>query len=120
MHQQRITILGDGHLGWAVAAAAAERGLRTPVVGRPPGTRHDAASFDRTDLVVDATVGPAVRGNVNAALDAGVERFVLATTGWMDEREAVDAALRAAGASAVVASNFSLGVALFGRLGEVA
>jgi len=120
MHQQRITILGDGHLGWAVAAAAAERGLRTPVVGRPPGTRHDAASFDRTDLVVDATVGPAVRGNVNAALDAGVERFVLATTGWMDEREAVDAALRAAGASAVVASNFSLGVALFGRLVEVA
>ena len=120
MHQQRITILGDGHLGWAVAAAAAERGLRTPVVGRPPGTGHDAASFDRTDLVVDATVGPAVRGNVNAALDAGVERFVLATTGWMDEREAVDAALRAAGASAVVASNFSLGVALFGRLVEVA
>jgi 4-hydroxy-tetrahydrodipicolinate reductase len=120
MHQQRITILGDGHLGWAVAAAAAERGLRTPVVGRPPGTRHDTASFDRTDLVVDATVGPAVRGNVNAALDAGVERFVLATTGWTDEREAVDAALRAAGASAVVASNFSLGVALFGRLVEVA
>jgi 4-hydroxy-tetrahydrodipicolinate reductase len=120
MHQQRITILGDGHLGWAVAAAAAERGLRTPVVGRPPGTRHDTASFDRTDLVVDATVGPAVRGNVSAALDAGVERFVLATTGWTDEREAIDEALRAAGASAVVASNFSLGVALFGRLVEVA
>jgi len=120
MHQQRITILGDGHLGWAVAAAAAERGLRTPVVGRPPGTRHDATSFDRTDLVVDATVGPAVRGNVNAALDAGVERFVIATTGWTDEREAIDEALRAAGASAVVASNFSLGVALFGRLVEVA
>jgi 4-hydroxy-tetrahydrodipicolinate reductase len=120
MHQQRITILGDGHLGWAVAAAAAELGLRTPVVGRPPGTRHDAASFDRTDLVVDATVGPAVRGNVNAAIDAGVERFVIATTGWTDEREAIDEALRAAGASAVVASNFSLGVALFGRLVEVA
>lgn len=120
MQQQRITILGDGHLGWAVAAAASDRGLRTPVLGRPPGARHDAVSFDRTDLVVDATVAPAVAGNVRAALDAGVRRFVIATTGWSDDRETVDAALRAAGASAVAASNFSLGVALFGRLVEVA
>ena len=120
MQPQRITILGDGHLGWAVAAAASDRGLRTPVLGRPPGTRHDAVSFDRTDLVVDATVAAAVAGNVRAALDAGVRRFVIATTGWSDDRETVDAALRAAGASAVAASNFSLGVALFGRLVEVA
>lgn len=120
MQQQRITILGDGHLGWAVAAAASDRGLRTPVLGRPPGARHDGVSFDRTDLVVDATVGGAVARNVAAALDAGVRRFVIATTGWSDDRETVDAALRTAGASAVAASNFSLGVALFGRLVEVA
>jgi 4-hydroxy-tetrahydrodipicolinate reductase len=120
MHQQRITILGDGHLGWAVAAAAADRGLRTPVLGRPPGTRHDAASFDRTDLVVDATVAAAVARNVDAALEAGVRRFVIATTGWSDDRDAVDAALHAAEASAVATSNFSLGVALFGRLVEAA
>ena len=120
MQQQRITILGDGQLGWAVAAAASDRGLRTPVLGRPPGARHDSVSFERTDLVVDATVGGAVARNVGAALDAGVRRFVIATTGWSDARETVDAALRAAGASAVAASNFSLGVALFGRLVEVA
>lgn len=120
MQQQRITIVGDGHLGWAVAAAASDRGLRTPVLGRPPGARHDAVSFDRTDLVVDASVGGAVERNVGAALDAGVRRFVIATTGWSDDRETVDATLRAAGASAVAASNFSLGVALFGRLVEVA
>src|SRR5206468_11143194 len=110
MQHQRIIILGDGHLGWAVAAAASDRGLRTPVLGRPPGARHDAVSFDRTDLVVDATVATAVPGNVRAALEAGVRRFVIATTGWSDDRETVDAALRAAGASAVAASNFSLGV----------
>jgi 4-hydroxy-tetrahydrodipicolinate reductase len=120
MNQQRITILGDGHLGWAVAAAAGDRGLRTPVLGRPPGARHDAVSFDRTDLVVDATVATAVASNVAAALEGGVTRFVIATTGWADDRETVDARLRAAGASAVAASNFSLGVALFGRLLEVA
>ena len=120
MQHARITILGDGHLGWAVAAAAAERSQRTPILGRPAGRRHDPASFDGIDVVVDATVGTAVADNVGAALDAGVRRFVIAATGWPDAREAVDAALRSAGASAVAASNFSLGVALFGRLVELA
>ena len=120
MQQARITILGDGHLGWAVAAAAADRGLRTPVLGRPAGRRHDPASFDRTDIVVDATVGSAVADNIGAALDAGVRRFVIATTGWHREHDTVEDAILAAGASAVASSNFSLGVALFGRLVEVA
>jgi 4-hydroxy-tetrahydrodipicolinate reductase len=120
MHQSRISILGDGHLGWAVAAAAADRGLRTPVLGRPPGTRHDATVFDGADVVVDATVGTAVVGNVAAALEAGVRRLVIATTGWQEDRDVVESAIRAAGASAVASSNFSLGVALFARLVEVA
>jgi 4-hydroxy-tetrahydrodipicolinate reductase len=120
MQQARITILGDGHLGWAVAAAAADCGQRTPILGRPASRRHDPASFDRTDVVVDATVGSAVQDNIAAALDAGVRRFVIATTGWAEARADVDAELRSAEASAVVASNFSLGVALFGRLVELA
>ena len=120
MHHPRISILGDGHLGWAVATAAADRGLRTPVVGRPPGARHDPVIFDGADVVVDATVGPAVGANVAAALEAGVRRLVIATTGWQEDRDVVEAAIRAAAASAVVSSNFSLGVALFARLVEVA
>ncbi|HET8786801.1 MAG TPA: dihydrodipicolinate reductase C-terminal domain-containing protein [Candidatus Limnocylindrales bacterium] len=120
MQHTPMAILGDGHLGWAVASAASERGQRTPVIGQPPGRRHDPTTFDGIDLVIDATVGSAVMGNVGAALDAGVRRFVMATTGWTDDRETVDAALRAAGASAVAASNFSLGVALFARLVAVA
>lgn len=120
MQHPRITILGDGHLGWAVAAAASERGLRTPVAGRPPGRRHDPAMFEGADAVVDATVGSAVAGNIEAAVDAGVRRFVIATTGWADDHASVDTRLRDAGASAVVSSNFSLGVALFSRLVAVA
>ena len=120
MQHQRITILGDGHLGWAVAAAASERGLRTPVVGRPPGRRHDPTTFDGADVVIDATVGSAVPRNIESALDAGVRRFVIATTGWADDQEWVDGRLRAEGATAVAASNFSLGVALFSRLIAVA
>ena len=113
-------ILGDGHLGWAVAAAAGERGERTPILGRPAGPRHDPTAFAGADLVVDATRSDAVAANVDAALGAGVRRFVIATTGWADDRPVVEDALRAARATAVVAASFSLGVALFGRLVETA
>jgi 4-hydroxy-tetrahydrodipicolinate reductase len=111
-------ILGDGPMGWAVATAASERGERTPVIGRPPTGRHDAAALRGADLAVEASRSAAVSENVAAALEAGVRRFVIATTGWTDQRDAVDAALRSHGASAVVAANFSLGVALFTRLVE--
>jgi 4-hydroxy-tetrahydrodipicolinate reductase len=113
-------ILGDGHLGWAVAAAAGERGERTPVLGRPAFGRHDPAGLITADVIVDASRGETVAANVGAALDAGVRRFVIATTGWSAARDEVDDALRAHGAAAVVAANFSLGVNLFARLVEVA
>ena len=113
-------ILGDGHLGWAIAAAAGERGERTPILGRPAFDRHDRAALVGADLVIDASRGEAVRSNVETAIDAGVRRFVIATTGWAFDRDPVELALRDADASAVVSANFSLGVALFGRLVEVA
>jgi 4-hydroxy-tetrahydrodipicolinate reductase len=113
-------ILGDGHLGWAIAAAAAERGERTPLLGRPAFDRHDPAALASADLVVDASRGETVRANVETALDAGVRRFVIATTGWAADRDAVERALLGADATAVVSANFSLGVALFGLLVETA
>lgn len=116
----RSIILGDGPLGWAIAAAASDRGERTPILGRPTMGRHDPVAFDGVDLVIDASRGDAVRTNVDAALAAGVRRIVVATTGWAPDRDAVDAALRQHGACAVVAANFSLGVNLFARLVEVA
>lgn len=113
-------ILGDGHLGRAIAATAADRGVPTTLVGRPTSGRHEADVFAVADLVIEASRGEAVAANVNAALDGGIRRFVIATTGWTGERDRVAGALRTNGASAVVTANFSLGVALFGRLVEVA
>ena len=113
-------ILGDGHLGWAIAAAAGERGERVPILGRPAFDRHDRAALTGADVVVDASRGPAVRANVETGLEAGVRRFVIATTDWASDREPVERALADAGAAAVVSANFSLGMALFGRLVETA
>ena len=115
-----ITILGDGALGRAVAAAAAERGEPVHVVGRPRTGVHDAAVFAGTDVVVDASRGDAVLANVRDATAAGCERLLIATTGWHADADEVAATLRRAGAVAVAAPNLSLGAAVFLRLAEAA
>jgi 4-hydroxy-tetrahydrodipicolinate reductase len=113
-------ILGTGGMGRAAAAAFTARGDGARLVGRPEGGTHQPAALGRADVIVEASRGHAVRGNVEAGLAAGCRRFVIATTDWAADREAVEAALTRAGAAAVVASNFSPGVALFGRLVEAA
>jgi 4-hydroxy-tetrahydrodipicolinate reductase len=114
-----VIILGNGGLGQAIAGAVREReGTEPHVLGRPATGRHDAAAFVGGDLVFEASRGDAVRDNVAAALEGGVQRFVIATTAWDDDRPAVERSLRDAGASAVAAPNLSLGAALFLRLIE--
>jgi 4-hydroxy-tetrahydrodipicolinate reductase len=115
-----ITILGDGGLGRAVAAAAHDRGLTVRVLGRPEGGRHLPATLAGSDVVVEASRPDAVATNLASALDAGVRNVVVATTGWTADRPLVEGLLAGHGASAVAAANFSLGVALFGRLVDAA
>lgn len=115
-----ITILGDGPLGRAVEAVVRESGRPVRLIGRPDAGRHDPSDLAGSAIVVDASRGDAVAGNVATALDAGCRRFVIATTGWTADRAGVEAILTDAGAAAVAASNFSLGVVLFGRLVESA
>jgi 4-hydroxy-tetrahydrodipicolinate reductase len=112
-------ILGDGGLGPAIATAFRQRHETEPrLLGRPETGRHDPATFRGADLVIDASRGDAVRSNVEAAIEGGIRRFMIATTAWDDDRPSVDRSLREAGAAAVVAPNLSLGAALFLRLIE--
>jgi 4-hydroxy-tetrahydrodipicolinate reductase len=111
-----ITILGDGALGGAIASRLRDRGDIVSVRGRPATGRHELATIAGSDLVVDASRGDAVASNLTVALAAGVRRFVVATTGWPDDRERIGAAMTRAGASAIVAPNLALGAAIFLRL----
>jgi len=113
-------VLGDGGLGRAVAEGCRERGVDVRVVGRPAGGTHDPSTFAGATLVVEASRGAAVLPNVRAAIEGGAQRFVIATTAWGADRDEVQAILRRAGAVAVAAPNFSLGVALFTRLVDAA
>ncbi len=114
----QITILGNGALGRAVADAARERGDDVRIVGRPGSGRHERAALLGADVVVEASRPDTVATNLAAGLDAGCRRVVIATTAWTADRALIEGLLLEHGAAAVAASNFSLGVALFGRLVE--
>ncbi|TMF34394.1 MAG: hypothetical protein E6I26_12155 [Chloroflexi bacterium] len=117
-------ILGDGPLGTAIEAALRARGEPATIRGRPRSGRHDPRNLTRTeptvDVIVDASRAEAVLANVEAGLAAGCRRFVIATTGWADDRAAVASRLRGSAAAAVVAPNLAMGAAVFLRLVEEA
>jgi len=115
-----IIILGTGGLGRAAATAFSARGDGARLVGRPAGGQHQPGHLRGADIIVDATRGPAVLGNVEVGIAAGCRRFVIGTTDWADDRLAVERLLAESASTAVVAANFSPGVVLFGRLVEVA
>ena len=109
-------ILGDGPLGTAIEAALRARGEPATIRGRPRSGRHDPRNLTRTeptvDVIVDASRAEAVLANVEAGLAAGCRRFVIATTGWADDRAAVASRLRGSAAAAVVAPNLAMGAAV--------
>lgn len=111
-----MTILGDGPLGQAAAESGRARGDTALLLGRPAESRHQAVALGHPDVVIEASRGSAVLANLAGALDAGCRRVVIATTGWSADRNAVERLLKEYDGSAVVASNFSIGVSLFGRL----
>jgi 4-hydroxy-tetrahydrodipicolinate reductase len=114
-----LLVYGPGRLGTAITTAAVAAGWSSPaVVRRPVDGRRPAAPG--VDVVIDASAGSAVLGNVEHALEGGNRAFVLAATGWEADLVSVRERLRAAGAAAVIAPNLSLGAALFARLVETA
>jgi 4-hydroxy-tetrahydrodipicolinate reductase len=116
MHMGTTIVLGDGPLGRAVGQALRARDEPVRVLGRPASGLHEPADLVSADVILDASRAEAVAANVEAALEAGCRSFILATTGWQADAERVGAALRRAGAVAVVAPNLALGAALFLRL----
>lgn len=116
----QLAILGDGGLGRAVHDAASTGGHGVRMFGRPSSGRHLPGLLRGADVVVEASRPDQVVPNVTAALDGGCRSLVIATTGWATDRREVEDLLRERDAVAVAASNFSLGVALFGRLVDAA
>jgi 4-hydroxy-tetrahydrodipicolinate reductase len=115
-------VAGDGGMGRAVAAALSGRGVPPRAILGMPDTSagHGRDRFVGADVLFEFSVGEAVLPNVRTALDAGVANFVIGTTAWAEDRDAVERLLLDNGATAVASASFSLGVMLFARLVEEA
>jgi 4-hydroxy-tetrahydrodipicolinate reductase len=113
-------VAGDGGMGRAVASALAGRGMPPmAILGMPDSAEgHSPESFRNAEVLFEFAVGDSVLRNVRAALAGGVRRFVIGTTNWAPDRDAVEALLIENEAAAVASATFSLGVMLFARLVE--
>ena len=112
-----LLLYGPGRLGGAIAAAATAQGWRVTAIGRPSADATRPAA-PTVDAVVDASLSTALPANVAHALAGGNRAFILAATGWEADQPRVRAMLAEHDATAVVATNLSLGAALFLRLAE--
>jgi 4-hydroxy-tetrahydrodipicolinate reductase len=121
----RVCIAGiTGWTGSAVAAAVEEAddlelvaGVSRAAAGegRVHATVAEALGAAQADVVVDYTSAEAVKGNVNAALDAGVAVVVGSSGLSREDYDEIDAQAREAGVGVVAAGNFSLLAALLLR-----
>lgn len=118
----RLAVIGDGKMGRAVASLAEEHGFEAvALLGEaqvmPGGIT--TALLAGADVAVEFTVPEHAAANVRGCVAAGCP-VVSGTTGWDDERAAVEAEVREWHGALLWAPNFAPGVHLFVRLVEEA
>jgi 4-hydroxy-tetrahydrodipicolinate reductase len=111
----RLAIIGLGKMGRAIEQLAPERGFEVVARIDPHGGDAPAVSKESlrgAEVAVEFTVPSAAPVNIRGALDAGCA-VVVGTTGWYEQREALESHARATNTPLLVAPNFSPGVAAF-------
>lgn len=110
----KIALVGYGRMGRAAEAAAVARGHDVVArLGR--GDALTAEALQGAEVAVEFSLPDAAPDNLVRLAEAGVD-VACGTTGWDGDAPRVRAAVEAAGTGLLVAPNFSLGVAFFGRL----
>lgn len=119
----RIAIIGDGKMGRAIAALAAERNVTvTAILGlseNREGVAISRTNLGAPDVAVEFTEPAAAAANAIACVRAGIP-VVVGTTGWYDALERVAGEVTQHGGALLWAPNFSLGVAVLTAAAEAA
>ena len=115
----RVALIGRGRMGRAIEALAADHGVDVVAV-LVRGDAIGPQSLGGADVAIEFTEPAAALTNLRACAAAGCP-VVVGTTGWGAPEADLRVALSAAGARALVAANFSLGVnALLAAVGQLA
>ena len=119
----RIALIGYGAMGKLIGSLAIEKGHEISVIIDD----SDANSFagevaeklNGCDVAIEFTVGMAVARNVEACVKAKIP-VVVGTTGWTEERAAIENLVRNGDGALIFGANFSIGVNLFYKVADYA
>lgn len=105
-------------MGRAIEQEATARGHAISFrIGRNNAAQLAEISTDNTDCAIEFTQPEAAWDNFMALLPAGVP-VVTGTTGWLDRKDALEAAVTEAGQAFLYSSNFSPGVNILFQLNQ--
>src|ERR1039457_3015968 len=118
-HALRLAIVGYGKMGRLIEQFAPGYGFEVALkLDEFNNTRFEgitAENFRNIDVAIDFSIPAAVSRNVEGIAALGVN-IVIGTTGWLEQVDAVKAAVEKNGIGLVWSPNFSIGVNAFLRL----
>jgi 4-hydroxy-tetrahydrodipicolinate reductase len=113
MSARRLAIIGDGKMGQAIRALAAEKGWQiTALLGERESARGSgitAASLGNPEVAVEFTQPDAAVANITAVMRAGIP-VVVGTTGWYESLPEITRLASESGSAVLWSPNFSVGV----------
>ncbi|MBE7517207.1 MAG: dihydrodipicolinate reductase [Chloracidobacterium sp.] len=119
----KLALIGHGAMGKLVERLAVEGGDEIVAVIADGEAALSAAALAEklrgADAVIDFSTAAAVKRNVEAVMIAEAAA-VIGTTGWQNERDAIEQMVALHNGSLVFGANFSTGVNLFYRVAEFA
>lgn len=113
-----ILLLGYGKMGQLIDKLASGQGY--VIVGKINiDNRQELEQFDRNsvDVAIDFSQPEAAVENIKWCIDRKIP-VAVGTTGWLGQKEEVDAYCQANDGTYLYASNFSIGVNIFFKLNE--
>ncbi|MGF7214775.1 4-hydroxy-tetrahydrodipicolinate reductase [Spirosoma lacussanchae] len=113
-----ILLLGYGKMGKAIEQLALERGHQ--IAGRIDADNRadfDILPNEAVDVVIEFSSPESAAENITYCLERGWP-VVCGTTGWLSQRQAIEAVCRRKNGAFFYASNYSIGVNLFFRLNK--
>lgn len=118
----RLAIIGLGKMGHVIEQLAPERGFQVarrvdPVGGDVRELTADA--LKGVDVAIEFSTPQSAPQNARACIEAGCP-VVVGTTGWYDQRAAIETLARDRKGALLIAPNFSIGVAAFTEIAKVA
>lgn len=115
----KIGLIGYGKMGKAIEQIALER---NHTVVWKIGAKHvallDTLTANHIDVAIEFSQPEAAYRNVYTCLEQGIP-VICGTTGWLEEKSAIEHYCRQQGGTFFYAPNFSLSMQLFFRLNEL-